>query len=73
MFLGVVGRPTPYRNFDGKALRERVSEDVLVTKQTAHENFSDDVLVNSAIKEGEWRRLFEGKLYSSTDEIITNS
>ena len=71
MFLGVVGRPIPYRGFEGKVLHERVSEDVLVTKQTAHQNFSDDVLVNSAIKEGEWRRLFEGKLILSSGEIIT--
>ena len=71
MFLGVVGRPIPHCCFDGKVLLERVSEDILVTKQTAHQNFSDDILINSAIKGGEWRRLFEGKLVLSADEIIT--
>ena len=70
MFLGVVGRPIPHCGFDGKVLLERVSEDIPVTKQIAHQNLSDDDLVNSAIKEG-WRHLFEGKLVLSVDEIIT--
>ena len=60
MFLGVVGRPIPYRGFDGKVLLERVSKDVLVIKQPAHQNFSDDILVNSAIKEGECRYFLKG-------------
>ena len=58
MFLGVVACPLPYRRFDGRILLERVSEDVVVNKLTAHTQFSDDVLINSYLKNGEWRLLF---------------
>ena len=34
---------------------ERVSKRNFVTKCTAHTNFSDDAIINSEIKNGEWR------------------
>ena len=52
MFMGVVGRPLPHRNFDGKIFLERVSKRKFIQKCTAHTNFSDDTLVNNEIKNG---------------------
>ena len=57
MFMGVVGRPVPHRNFDGKIFLERVSERKYISKCTAHTNLSDDALVNAEIKNCEWRKL----------------
>ena len=42
MFMGVVGRPIPHRNFNGKIFLERVSERIPVSKITSHQNFTDD-------------------------------
>ena len=54
MFMGVVGRPIPYHNFDGKIFLERVSKKRYISKCTAHSNFSDDAIVNAEIKMGKW-------------------
>ena len=70
MFLGVVTRPIPHRNFDGRILLERVSKQTTVSKLTAHTNFSDDVLINSAIKKGERKDLFQGNKELTVGEII---
>ena len=59
MFMGVVGRPIPHRDFDGKIFMERVSRTKLVATATAHTNFSDDALVNDAMKKGDWRHLVD--------------
>ena len=58
MFLGCIGRPRPDKGFDGKILLERISETTVVTKMTANQNFSDDVLINSEIKQGKWKDLY---------------
>ena len=50
MFMGVVGCPIPHRNFDGKILLEIVSEKVVVSNLSCHQNFTDDVILNQAIK-----------------------
>ena len=55
MFMGVVGRPIPHRNFDGKILLERVSKKRYISKCTAHSNFSDDAIINAEIKMGKWK------------------
>ena len=60
-FLGVVSRPIPHRNFDGRILIERVSVQTTVSKLTAHTNFSDDVLINSAIKRGSGKKCLKGR------------
>ena len=39
MFMGVVGRPIPARQFDGRVHMERVSEMKVVQKLTAHKKF----------------------------------
>ena len=71
MFMGVVGRPIPHRNFDGKIFLERVSERIPVSKITSHQNFSDDVIINQGIKNGEWRTLFYDKSNLIVAEILT--
>ena len=50
MFLGVVDRPVPQRDFDGKTLLEYINEQVPVSKLTSYQNFSDNLLINCAIK-----------------------
>ena len=65
MFLVVVGRSVKYCGFDGKILLERVSEEVVVSWLTAHTNFSDDVLTNCAIKNGDGRQLISEDLVTS--------
>ena len=58
MLLGMVGQPIPHQWFDSKVLLERVSEEVEVNMPTTHQNFSDDRLINGAIKRGERVDLF---------------
>ena len=70
MFMGVVGRPIPHREFDGKIFMERVSRTKFVTTATAHTNFSDDALVNDAIKKGDWRLLVDD--IAETVEDLSN-
>ena len=45
---------------------ERVSWTRYVTTATAHTNFSDDALVNDAIKNGDWKQLVD--LFTKTVE-----
>ena len=56
--MGVVARPLPHRQFDGKIMLERVSEEVPITRLGSHMNFTDDAITNSMIRNGEWRILF---------------
>ena len=55
--MGVVGRPVPHRNFDGRIFLERVSKRKYIQTCTFHTNFSDDALINGEIKKGKWRDL----------------
>ena len=64
MFMAVVGRPIPHRNFDGKIHIERVSKSRILTSATAHTNFTHDAISNGAIKQGDWKGLV-----GSTDEL----
>ena len=57
MFMGVVGRPLPEKGFDGRVHLERVSKTEEVKSLTAHQNFSDDVILNCEIKDGGWKKL----------------
>ena len=54
IFMGVVARPLPHRNFDGKIMLERVSEQVTVTRLGSYTNFADDTITNSTIRNEEW-------------------
>ena len=58
MFLVVLDRPIIYRGFNGKMLIESITKEVVVSNLTAHQNISDDVLVNDAIKSVEWIDFF---------------
>jgi len=68
IFLGVVGQPFPYRGFYGSILLERVSEEVGVSRLKSYTNFSDNVLINWAIKNGDWRQLINDD--SVTSNVI---
>lgn len=71
MFMGVVGRPVESKIFDGHVHLERVSKAVEVKKLTSHQNFSDDVLVNSEIKQGGWKHLHtEGMIVGKLRDSI---
>ena len=50
MFLCVVQRSVRHHGFDGNVLLQCVSEEIPVFRFTSHTNFSDDVLINGAIK-----------------------
>ena len=58
MFMGVVGRPRPDKNFDGHSFLEKISKTYKNYKKTANQRFSDDVLINSEIKSGKWRHFY---------------
>ena len=58
MFIGVVARPQPAKGFNGRIHLERISEQVKVTKRTAHHRFTDDRLINSELKNENWRNLY---------------
>ena len=47
MFMGVIARPREDRNFDGKILLERVSEEKTLTRNSTNQNFSVDLNVNT--------------------------
>ena len=57
IFMGVVVRPRSDKIFDGRILLERVSKTHIIRKNTAHQYFSDDVIINSEIKAGKWKYL----------------
>ena len=56
MFMGVFGRPRPDKNFDGRIFLEIISKTYTIKKRTANQRLSDDVLINSEIKNGKWRQ-----------------
>lgn len=68
MFMGVVGRPRPdlQSKFDGRIHLERISETVQVKTETCHQNFSDDVHINSLLKSGKWKDCID-----SSDTTLT--
>ena len=63
--MGVVDRPLPHRQFDGKIMLERVSEEVPITRLGYHTNFTDDAITNTMIRNREWRILI-----ASIDNIL---
>jgi len=50
MYMGIVARPRPEHNFDGKVLLLRVSEQRQLKQATSTECFVDDALLNAMIK-----------------------
>ena len=75
MFIGVVSRPIPHRDFNGKIFMEWVSRTRYDITATVHTNFSDDALVDDAIKSGEWRQLVDNIVNALEDliELITGT
>ena len=69
MFMGVVGRPLPHRNFNGKIHLERVSKKRDIQKYTRHTNFCDDALLNSEIVSSEWKKLVASDLQINVAEL----
>ena len=41
-----------------------------MTRMTSHQNFSDDILVSNAIKDGGWRMFVDGSAYLSLNDVI---
>ena len=71
--MGVVDQPIPHRQFNGKIFMEGVSRTHYVTTATAHTNFSDDALVNGAIKSGDWKQLVDLFTEPVEDLVVTVS
>jgi hypothetical protein len=69
MFLGAAARPRPDKGFDGRILLERVSNDHVITMRTAHQNFTDDVVMNNELKNGEWRQLYLPNTNMACEEV----
>ena len=60
MLMGVVGRPRADKNFNGKILLERVSEEVTIKQRYTNQNFLRDKNINCGLKEGDWKMLHPG-------------
>ena len=57
MCLGVVADPQEEHEFDGRVCMERVSNQKTATRRSTNQRFSDDVHVNTAMMNGDWREL----------------
>ena len=57
MYLGVVARPRENFDFDGRVYLECVSKKKVITKETTHTRFTDDVIMNADLRQNGWRRL----------------
>ena len=68
MFMGVVGRPKIDKNSDGRILLDRVSKTRAIKKKT-HQCFSDDVIINSEIKTGNWKDFYVPKTDMQLDDL----
>jgi len=75
MFLGLIGQIVRHHGFDGNILLKCVSEEVPVSRLTAHTNFSDDLLINGAIRNSDWWQLIIDDTATSNniDEILSGS
>ena len=58
MFMGVVGRSRLDKNFDGRIFLERIRKKYTIWKRITNQRFSDDVLINSEIKNRKWRHFY---------------
>ena len=70
MFLGVVARPQVRNNFNGKILLERISQQEKVKRNSTNQNFSDDVIINTQIKSGEWKQYYVDGLTCSEFKVV---
>ena len=54
MYLGVVAKPIPSKEFDGKIHLTRVSETTEYKQRTHNKNFHDHATTNAMIRNGKW-------------------
>ena len=71
MFLGVVARPRPELNFDGKIHIERVCTSRIATRMCTNTSFSHEIPINIMLKNGEWKQLadYENDKWQSKEII----
>jgi len=71
IYMGVIARPRPEHNFDGKILPLRVSDVRQLTQATSNERFVDDAILNGMLKKGAWRELFhDGMTVSELRAVV---
>ena len=58
MSTGFVGCSRPDKNFDGRIFLERIRKKYTIWKRITNQRFSDDVLINSEIKNRKWRHFY---------------
>ena len=68
--MAVVGRPRKEYNFDGKIWLQRVSEEVTLQRRTTNQNFTDNVSINTYLKQGGWHLLYPEGDNITCDEMI---
>lgn len=73
MVMGVIGKPFPEHDFNGKIFLKRVSETCQYKRMTCNQNFTDCATMNGMLKRGEWKLLavdgmFLGELRASLAE-----
>ena len=58
MFVAVVANPNPDRDFDGKIfIIERICQSKITKQMTHPSRFTDDLILNNQIKNGDWRNV----------------
>ena len=70
MFMGVVARPQPHRNFDGKIFLRRVSTQKKLKRNVTNQNFTHDAMINSHLKKGGWKELYPDNSDMSLSELV---
>jgi len=59
MNIGVVAKPVPSENFDGKILLKRIAEETEYQQVTYNRNFTDSAEMNQLLKGRDWQKLVE--------------
>ena len=57
MYLGVITKPNPEHDFDGKIFLQRVSRSMEYKKVTHNQWFTDDGTLDSDLRNGDWLNL----------------
>jgi hypothetical protein len=74
MYMGVVGRPRPEYNFDGKILLLRVSEKREMKQAATNERFVDDLTANNMLRKGFWQQYYtENMTIAELWAVVTES
>ena len=64
MFMGVITKPDPQNNFDGKIAMVRLSKQEELGSPSHRYRFSKDHEINQQIKNGDWRELTNDETYT---------